>query len=363
MKKFSQFKRIRKEIDQIDKNILKLLHKRINLVQELKSLKISSNISVYQPSREKEILNSIIKLNKNIFPEKSLYNIFTEIFSASRKIQSKLKIGYLGPQATFTHLAALKIFGSESLYIPFTTIRDIFIEVETEYIDFGVVPIENSNEGVVGYTMDLLIEFNHSIVDEIYLEIAHHLVSTEKDLNRIKFLYAHPQSIAQCRIFIENNLSKVKIIETTSTSEAAKTVSKKKNSAALASKLAAQIYNLNIIAENVQDNINNYTRFLVISKSPLLPEKNIEYKTSIVCGIKDRPGALFELIKPFNDYKINMTKIESRPTKKKAWEYMFFIDFSGKITNKKVKKALAEIEKNSTYFKILGSYPAAKGVK
>lgn len=359
-----EIKKIRKEIDQIDQNILKLLHRRIKIVEKIKRLKYTFKTSVYQPAREKEIMSKIIKLNKNIFPEKSLRNIYNEIFSASRKIQSELRIGYLGPEATFTHLAALNVFGSESFYIPLSTIKDIFIEIETGYVDFGVVPIENSNEGVVGYTLDLLIEFNHNIINEIYLEIAHNLVSREKEIRKIKTLYAHPQSIAQCRTFIENNLSRVKIIETTSTSEAAKIVSKKRNSAALASRLAADMYKLNIIAENVQDNINNYTRFLAISKSPLpLTEKNVEYKTSIVCGIKDKPGALFTLIKPFNDYRINMTKIESRPTKKKAWEYIFFIDFSGKITDKRVEKALSIVEKNSTYFKILGSYPAGKEIK
>ncbi len=350
----------RKEIDNIDRNILDLLHKRIEIAKQIYLLKKKDNMNIYQPEREKVVLTELLKENKKVFPEKSLYHIFTEIFSASRKIQNEIKVGYLGPEATFTHFAAIKLFGSETKYIGMGTIYDIFTEVESGYIDFGVVPIENSNEGVVGYTLDMLIEFSHSIVNEIYLEISNNLISKEKNLSRIKTLYSHQQPLAQCRTFIRNNMPGVKIIETSSTAEAAKIAAKKKKSAALASRLAADIYNLNVLAENVQDNINNYTRFLVIAKEPIsLSKKSKNIKTSIVCNIKDRPGALFSLIKPFNEYKINMTKIESRPTKKRAWEYMFFIDFLGKTTDENIKKALKMVEDNSTYFKILGSYPSA----
>lgn len=352
--------KIRKEIDKIDYELLKILHKRINIIKKIREIKKNENLNIYQPEREREIIKKILKFNNNIFPEESLINIYSEIFSASRKVQSPLKIGYLGPEATFSHQAALKIFGSQSIYIPFSTIRDVFNEVETGYIDLGVVPVENSSEGIVGYTIDLLIEFNLFIIDEIYLEIVQNLLSREKDIKKINTLYVHPQAYAQCRTFIENNFHNIKIIEASSTSESARLASQKKRSGAIASKIAAQLYNLNILAEGIQDLINNYTRFLVISKKPIENFKNnIKYKTSIVCGIKDRPGALFTLIKPFNDYKINMTKIESRPAKIKTWEYLFFIDFIGNKNNPKVIKALQKVEANSTYFKILGSYPAA----
>ncbi|MBN1898479.1 MAG: prephenate dehydratase [Spirochaetes bacterium] len=363
MKNIPQLEKIRKQINRIDKDILELLHQRINLAKKVKVIKSSTHSSYYQPSREKEIFDLILKENKDIFPEKSLSAIFTEIFSASRKIQSELKIGYFGAQASFTHIAAIKLFGHESIYIPHATLRDIFVEVENDCIDFGVVPIENSNEGVVPYTMDLFMEFDHQIINEIYLPVEQNLVSLEKDINRIKILYAHFQSLGQCRTFIRNNLPSAKIIEKSSTSQAAREAARKKMTAALSSKLAAQIYKLNVLAESVQDNLYNYTRFLVIAKKPIKLKNNIKYKTSIVCGIKDRPGELFKLIKPFNDFKINMTKIESRPTRRKAWEYMFFIDFIGKATDKKVKPAISRIKKSTTYFKILGSYPAAKGVK
>ncbi len=351
---------LRKELDKIDKDIIKLLHKRIEIVKDVKNLKKDKNISVYQADREKKIIDNILKLNEHKFPDESLINIYQEIFSVSRKIQQDIKVGYLGPEATYTHFAAQKSFGAQAKYVPLQFIKDIFIELDSGQIDYGVVPIENSTEGVVGYTLDLLIDFNVTILNEIYLEISHNIISRADNLEKIKILYSHPQAIGQSRIFIENNLRDVKIIETSSTAEAAKRASKKKNAAAIASKLAAKIYNLNILAEKINDSRNNYTRFLVLGKYHNLMKQKIKYKTSIICGIKDKPGALFNLLKPFNELKINMSKIESRPTKKKAWEYMFFIDFIGKLDDEKVKKALKRIDKITTYLKILGSYPAAK---
>jgi len=355
-----EIENIRKKIDKIDYELLKILHKRINLVKKILEFKKNDNLNIYQPDREKEIIKRILKLNRNIFPLQSLEIIYKEIFSASRKVQAPLKIGYLGPEATFSHQAAIKTFGSESVYIPFTTIKDVFNEVETEYIDLGIVPIENSSEGIIGPTLDLLFEYNLNIIDEVYIEVIHNLLSKESDIKKIKVLYVHPQAYGQCRTFIENNFKNIKIIETTSTAESARLASKKRKSAAIASKIASELYKLNILAEDIQDTKDNYTRFLVISKKALnFFRKGVNYKTSIICGIKDRPGALFNLIKPFNDYKINMTKIESHPTKRKPWEYLFFIDFEGDISNKKIIKALKVVEKNSTFLKILGSYPSA----
>ncbi len=350
---------IRKKIDEIDEQILLLLHKRVELVKKVKEFKKNQK-TIYRPGREKKILEKVLKYNKGIFPEKSLLNIYNEILSASRKLQMPLKIGFLGPYATFSHAAAKKKFGSESIFIPLNSIRDVFTELENEQIDYGVVPIENSNEGVVGYTLDMLIEFNHIILSEVYIEISHSLVSKENDIKKIKTLFCHPQSKAQCKTFIENNLKKVQIIEVSSTAEAAKRASKRKQTGALCSKIAAQVYGLNILAENIDDNPSNYTRFLVIGKIPVEFEKDIPYKTSIVCGVKDKPGALFSLLKPFKDCNINLTKIESRPTKRKAWEYIFFIDFEGKLDDVNVKKAMKKIQEITTYYKYLGSYPAEK---
>ena len=350
---------LRKLIDEIDKNLLNSLHKRLKIVNKIKEYKKNNKINVYSPARERLILNKIIKNNKNFFPEKSLLKIYNEIFSVSRKMQQDLKIGFLGPKGTFTHIAAENIFGAQSNYIGLNSIMDIFTELDSGQIDHGVVPIENSNEGIVGYTLDMLIEHNHYIVQEFYLEITNNIISKEDIIKKIKILYSHPQPLGQCRTFINNSLKNVRIIETLSTSEAAKLSSKKKNSAAIASRKAAEQYNLNILAENINDHLYNYTRFIVLSKQPNKLKENIEYKTSMLIGVKDKPGALFSILEPFNKYKVNMTKIESRPTKKKAWEYIFLIEYLGKPTDLKIKKTINEVENRSTYLKTLGTYPKA----
>ncbi len=346
-------------IDAIDNNLLNSLHKRLKIVNKIKEYKKNNKISVYSPARERLILNKIIKNNKNFFPEKSLLKIYNEIFSVSRKMQQDLKIGFLGPKGTFTNIAAENIFGAQSNYIGLNSIMDIFTELDSEQIDHGVVPIENSNEGIVGYTLDMLIEHNHYIVQEFYLEITNNIISKEDTIKKIKILYSHPQPLGQCRTFINNSLKNVRIIETLSTSEAAKLSAREKNSAAIASRKAAEQYNLNILAENINDHLDNYTRFIVLSKQPNKLKENIEYKTSMLIGVKDKPGALFSILEPFNKYKVNMTKIESRPTKKKAWEYIFLIEYLGKPTDLKIKKTINEVENRSTYLKTLGTYPKA----
>lgn len=348
---------LRKQIDTIDNDLLNLLHKRLSIVNEIKKYKKNSKINVFSSEREAFILKKIIKNNKNIFPQKSLLKIYNEIFSVSRKFQQELRIGFLGPEGTFSHTAAENIFGTQSNYIPLNSIMDIFAELDSEQIDHGVVPIENSYEGIVGYTLDMLIEYSHYIIKEFYLEITNNIISKENSIKKIEILYSHPQSLGQCRIFIQNSLKNVKIIETSSTSEAARLSSLRKNSAAIASKEAAGKYHLTILAENINDSLNNYTRFIVLSKQPNKLKENIEYKTSLIVGVKDKPGALFSILEPFKKHHINMTKIESRPTKKKAWEYIFLIEFEGEPTYPKIKKMMSEIEQRSTYIKTLGSYP------
>ena len=358
-KKNSNITVLRKQIDEIDKKILNFFHKRLIIVNKVKEYKKNHNIEIFLPERETQLLNKILKINNNIFPEKSLLKIYNEILSVSRKLQRDLKIGFLGPKGTFSHIAAENIFGTQVIYMPLNSIRDVFTEIDSDQINYGVVPIENSNEGIIGYTLDMLIEFNCYIIKEFYLEITHNIISRENSLEKIKILYSHPQPLAQCRTYIENNLRNIRIIETSSTSEAARLSSLKKNSAAVSSKKAAEKYNLSMLVEKINDNPNNYTRFIVLCKTPNKIKENISYKTSIITGVKDKPGALFSILTPFNKYRVNMTKIESRPTKKKPWEYIFFIEFIGKLTSKKVIKTLNEVEAISTYLKTLGSYPRA----
>ncbi|MDD5686806.1 MAG: prephenate dehydratase [Elusimicrobia bacterium] len=349
---------IRKKIDVIDKNILKLLNDRIELAIKIGKIKSSKKEEVFVPVREKEIISNIIKLNKGPIPNECLSDIFKEILNVSRSIQKKIKVSYFGPEATFTHLAAIRIFGKYVDYIPVGSIKDVFTEIEKNRADYGVVPIENSTEGIVNHTLDMFIESDLQITSEIFLEISHCLLSTETSLGKIKKVYSHPQPIAQTRNWIEKNLRGVSVVEVASTSEAAKLAKKEKNTAAISSIVASEVYGLNVIARNIEDFKNNFTRFLVIGKKS--PSISGSDKTSIMFSAKDRIGVLHDMLIPFKKHKLNLTKIESRPTKKKAWEYIFFIDFMGHIEDKNVKKALSELESNCTMLKVLGSYPTGE---
>jgi len=346
---------LRKKIDEIDRKILELLNKRTEIVLEIKNLKQKLSSRTYSPERERKIILNLQKINKGPIPDEALKNIFTEIINASRALQEKTRVSYLGPEATFTHMAAIKNFGKYAIFIPCPTINDVFLSVNRGDADYGVVPIENSNEGVVNHTLDMFMESDLKICAEIIEEISHVLLSKEKSIKRIKKLYSHPSALAQCRRWISMNLPHAELIETSSTSIAAKKVLREKNSGAIASELAGKIYGLNILERNLEDKSDNYTRFLVIGKD--FPSKSGKDKTSIMFSLKDRVGALHDILYPFKKYKINLTKIESRPSKRKAWEYYFFVDFQGHVEDKNVKLALKEIEKNALIFKILGSYP------
>ncbi len=344
----------RKKIDNIDKQIINLLQERAKNVIEISKIK-DKNFPVYDPAREIQILRKLRKYKKGILNEKDIETIYNEIFSVSRALQKKEKIVYLGPPASYTHLAAMNRFGSKMEYIPVNSIKDVFLEVEKGNGDYGCVPIENSTEGAVNYTYDMFVDFDLKIYSEILLEIKHNLLSKEKDLKKIKKVFAHPQSFSQCRLWLETNLPNASLQEVSSNSKGAEIVGKMKGAAAIASKLAAEFYNLNILAESIEDIADNITRFFVISN--FISNKTGKDKTSIMVSIKDKVGALYSLLKPFAKYKINLTNIESRPSKKKAWDYYFFVDFEGHINDKKVSVALKEVEKECGSVKVLGSYP------
>ncbi len=343
----------RKKIDKIDKQIIKLLNERAKNVLEIAKIK-DKNFPVYDPARETQILRSL-KKHKGILGEKDIESIYNEIFSVSRFLQKKEKIVYLGPPTSYTHLAAIQRFGSKIDYVAVNSIKDVFLEVEKGNCDYGCVPIENSTEGAVNYTYDMFVDFDLKIYSEILLQIRHNLLSKEKDIKKIKTIFAHPQSFSQCRLWLESNLPKIALKEVSSNSKGAELASQKKGTAAIASKLAADYYGLNILAESIEDMPDNITRFFVISNS--IGDLTGNDKTSIMVSIKDKVGALYSLLKPFAKYKINLTNIESRPSKKKAWDYYFFVDFEGHVNDKKVKIALKEIEKECGSIKVLGSYP------
>jgi chorismate mutase/prephenate dehydratase len=277
--------------------------------------------------------------------------------SGARALQKRPKIAYLGPEATFTHIAAIKRFGSAVEYIKTDSITDVFTEVERRRADFGVVPIENSTEGAVNHTLDMFMESDLKICSEVVLEIEHNLLS-KGSLSSIKKVYSNPQVLGQCRLWLEANLAQVELIPVSSTTKAAQIAAKGKTSAAIASKVAAERYGLKILAESIEDSPHNITRFLVIGKADVEPTGND--KTSIMFSVKDRVGVLHDMLGPFKRNRINLTKIESRPSKKQPWKYYFFVDMQGHIKDKKVRQALGELEKYCAYLKQLGSYPAAE---
>jgi len=350
--------RFRKEIDRLDDEILRLLNERSKFVIEIGKLKkqSDSDAHLHTPGREAEIVNRLTAKNQGPFPNDAIRPVYREIMSASLSLEGPQKVAYLGPAATFTHLACIKKFGASAQYIPVNSIKDVFDEVERGRANFGVVPIENSTEGVVNYTLDMFIDSGLLIYGEVLLEVSHYLLSKTGRLEDITKIYSHPQPIAQCRHWLEANVPHVPVSEVTSTARAAEICATDPTAAAIASELAAQLYGLKIIKARIEDNVNNFTRFLVLSKKP--PERTGKDKTSVMISVKDKVGALYDLLRPFASHGLNMTKIESRPSRRKAWEYIFFVDVEGHVDEEPVKKALEEIKSRCLFMKILGSYPA-----
>ncbi len=350
-----ELQKIRKNIDHIDAQLVRLLNERAQNVLKVKAVKTAGKMHFYAPHREMEVYRRIAQMNKGPFPTETLQAIFCEVMSGSLALESPLKIAYFGQEGSNTHIAAIQKFGSSSRYVPGSTLKDVFQEVERGRAHYGVVPIENSTEGVVFHTLDLFVESDLRICSEIFMPISHTLMSKSGDLKKVKRVYSHPQALGQCRVWLEANLPGVKIIESASTSKAAQLAAKDTSAAAIASDLAAKINHLKPIAKRIEDMQDNYTRFLVIGKTNA--ERTGKDKTSIMVSIKDKVGALYTLLQPFEKQGFNLTSIESRPSRKKAWDYYFFIDFLGHIDEPKTRKAIEEIEKASLTVKVLGSYP------
>jgi chorismate mutase/prephenate dehydratase len=348
----------RKEIDKIDDDIVRLLNERARHVIEIGKLKkaADSQANLHTPAREAEILDRLCKVNKGPFPGSALRAVYREIMSGSLALEGPLKVAYLGPRATFTHLACIRKFGSSAQYIPMTSIKEVFNEVERERADFGVVPIENTTEGVVNHTLDMFIDSNLQIYGEVLQEVSHHLLSKADSVEAVKKIYSHPHAIAQCRNWLETNMPDVPVAEVHSTARAAEICADDASAAAIASELAGQIYGLKVLKSRIEDNLNNYTRFLILSLKS--PERTGKDKTSVMLSVKDKVGALYDLLRPFASHGVNLTKIESRPSRRKAWEYIFFVDLEGHLEEDRVKRALAEVKPRCLFLKILGSYPA-----
>ena len=351
-----RLKNLRKKIDSVDKEIVGLLNKRASIAKDVGRLKDRAKSGVYVPDREAEIYENLSRENKGPLSDKALGAIYREIMSSSLALERSLKIAYLGPEATFTHIAAIKKFGSQVRYSPCNSITEVFREVEVSRCNYGVVPVENSIEGAVNHTLDMFIDSDLKICSEVFLDISHNLIG-RCSLKSVKRIYSNPQVFGQCRLWLDSHLRNVELIEVSTTSRAAEIATKEKNACAIASLLAAEKYRLKVLAKGIEDSASNITRFLVIGQHTPAPTK--KDKTSIMFSGKDRPGALHDMLVPFKKNKVNLTKIESRPSKRKAWEYYFFVDAVGHCQDSNVQKALESVAKQSIYLKVLGSYPRA----
>jgi chorismate mutase/prephenate dehydratase len=353
----SKLKGLRKKIDRVDGKILSLLNERSRVALQIGKIKAENREEIYAPNREKTLLVHLAKRNKGPFPNHALRAVFSEIMSASRFLQSPLKVAYLGPAATFSHLAAIRFFGKSTELAPQSSISKVFDAVEHGQAALGIVPIENSTEGVVGATLDRFLDSPLKITAEATLPIAHHLLSRGGSLKSIRRIYSHPQALAQCRNWLDENLPGIPVLEVESTAKAAEKGAEDPTSAGVAGEHAAELYGLKILKRHIEDNPNNMTRFLVLGKKS--PARSGNDKTSMLFSVKDEVGVLYRMLEPFHRSGINLTKIESRPLKKKAWEYIFFLDVDGHYDERKVREAIRLLEKRCLFLKVLGSYPKA----
>ena len=349
---------LRKKIDQIDAKVVNLLNDRASLAQKIGHFKNRSNQEVYAPQREKEVIERACELNRGPLPAQAIRAVFREVISACRSLEGPLHVAFFGAEATYTHLAAREKFGSATTLRPTASISEVFQEVSQGRAAFGVVPIENSTEGVVAHTLDQLVESDLQIIAEIFQDIHHYLLSRSGKAEEVRRIISHPQALAQCRDWLARHFPAVPVEEVASTAHAAIQAAGDGTLAAISSAMAKEVYNLHAIAANIEDQSINITRFLVIGRMSTPPTG--DDKTSLVFSVHDRPGVLHRMLQPFARSRINLTKIESRPIKKKPWEYLFFLDLRGHREQPAVKKAIAALEKNCSFLKVMGSYPSGR---
>ncbi|MFQ5846795.1 MAG: prephenate dehydratase [Candidatus Methylomirabilales bacterium] len=345
----------RRQIDALDNQILELLNRRAEIAVRVGEEKTKGNIAYHSPQREEEIIDRLTRENRGPFPERAVKGVYREILSACLSLEQALKVAYLGPQATFTHMACMKRFGLLAEYIPLRGIGEVFSEVEKAKADYGVVPVENSTEGVVSHTLDMFVDSDLKICGEILMEVSHHLLSKHGEKGRIVKIYSHPHAIAQSRRWLEANMPKIALLEVSSTATAAELASQDETAGAIASELASRLYDLEVVASRIEDSPYNFTRFLVIGQAPCVASGHD--KTSILFTIRDRVGALYRMLEPFAQNQINLTKIESRPSRYRVWEYIFYVDLEGHADDAPVKAALEALREDCLFLKVLGSYP------
>lgn len=351
---------LRTHIDDVDAQLVALLNRRAELSLEVGRRKAASSDKVryFAPERERDIFARLEQLHGGgALPKDALRAIFREIISASIALQKPMTVAYWGPPGTFTEMASLQRFGSSSLYHDCRTIADVFGEVERDRADYGVVPVENSTEGVVPYTLDMFHETSLKICAEVYVTIVQNLISHAPSLDKIARLYVGPQPLAQCRRWVDGHLPGVEIIEVMPTSKSAERAASDPDGAAIVPRKAAEIYAVPLLAEHVEDSPHNRTRFLVIGRNE--PPPTGRDKSSLLFAVKNEPGSLGRALRAFETHGVNLTMIATRPAKNTAWEYVQFVDLQGHELDKPVKAALDDLQKQSIYVHVLGSYPEA----
>ncbi len=363
--------KIREKIDALDNELHTLINQRAGLAQEVAKIKNAAinahageqtdvqvvQTQFYRPEREADLLRKVMARNKGPLRDEEVTRLFREIMSACLALEKTLNIGFLGPEGTFTQSAALKHFGHSVKTTPLATISEVFREVESGNLDYGVVPVENSTEGVINHTLDLFMQSPLKISGEVELRIHHHLLSKIENQSDIKRVYSHQQSLAQCREWLDTHLPQAERIAVSSNAEAAKRVCEQEGTAAIAGETAAEVYHLPCLVKNIEDDPDNTTRFLIIGLHDVPPSGT--NKTTILVSAGNKVGTLYHLLEPFVKNKISMNRIESRPSRRGMWDYVFFIDINGHKSDQDVSTALSELEKEAMTVKVLGSYPTA----
>ncbi len=354
----NDFQDLRKKIDAIDRQLQDLINNRVEHAVEIAKIKQrSDNAEFYKPDREAQVLREVIARNTGPMPNEEMARIFREIMSATLSVESQIRVAALGPIGTYTQTAAQKHFGKSAEIILKPTIEEVFRAVQTHDADYGVVPVENSSEGAVTHTLDLMMETPLKICGEVELRIRHCLLSRDEDLSQVIRVFAHSQSLAQCRRWLTSHLPVVETRAVASNAEAAEKVAMETGTAAIASKSAAEVYNLNVLAQDIEDSPGNTTRFLLIGHNDVPVSGND--KTSLLIAGKNKPGILYKLLEPFATNGLDMTRIESRPSRTGLWEYVFFIDIKGHAKDESIASVLSQLEEIAGMYKVLGSYPAA----
>ena len=347
---------LRNRIDKIDQQLVELLNERARVVIEIGKLKSKTDAPIYAPDREKQVLTKVKSANKGPLPDRTLVAIWRELMSGSFALERPLRVAYLGPQGSFSHTAAMLKFGQSVEYEPLTDIRSIFNEISRGHSDLGLAPVENTTGGGVIETLDALIDTDVKVCAEVLMTIHHNLLANCA-LEQVEKIYSKPEVFAQCRNWLSATFEEAKTIPVASTAKAAQMAAEEAGTAAIGSRIAAELYGLKIVCENIEDIANNITRFLVVSREDAKPTG--EDKTAILFSTAHKAGALADVLAVFKEHGINLTNIESRPSKKREWEYYFFVDFLGHRTEERVQTGLEEARQHCLQLSVLGSFPRA----